>query len=291
MGDSRGTLWNRMEKEAGQMVELEFLAAPFVACLVLTGIHAYLGIHVIERKVIFVDLALAQIAALGTAFGFLVGFEYGGFNSYVLALTFTFVGAAIFALTRSRRERVPQEAIIGIVYAVSASAFVLIMDRSPEGAEKIKGMLVGSILFVSWEDVLETAVLYALIGLFHFVLRHKFIQISMRPQEAYEQGINIRFWDFLFYVSFGVVVTSSVAIAGVLLVFSFLVVPSVFAVLFADGLHTRLWIGWGVGFSASLLGILASLFFDMPTGAAIVCTFGLLLLLAGVARSLRRQVA
>lgn len=272
------------------MVELEFLAAPFVACLVLTGIHAYLGIHVIERKVIFVDLALAQIAALGTAFGFLVGFEYGGFSSYVLALTFTFFGAAIFALTRSRRERVPQEAIIGIVYAVTASAFVLIMDRSPEGAEKIKGMLVGSILFVTWDDVLETAVLYALIGLFHFVLRHKFILISMRPQEAYDQGINIRFWDFLFYVSFGVVVTSSVAIAGVLLVFSFLVVPSVFAVLFADSLHTRLWIGWGVGFSASLLGILASLFFDMPTGAAIVCTFGLLLLLAGVARSLRRQV-
>ncbi|RMF67646.1 MAG: metal ABC transporter permease [Calditrichaeota bacterium] len=270
---------------------LEFLIGPFIACLILTGIHAYLGIHVIERKVIFVDLSLAQIAALGTAIGFLMGFEYGGIQSYFLGLTFTLLGATIFALTRMRKERVPQEAIIGIVYAVSAAAFILVMDRAPEGAEKIKGMLVGSILYVSWPVIIKTFVLYSLIGLFHFVFRKRFITISLNPEEAFRQGIKVRFWDFLFYTSFGFVVTSSVMIAGVLLVFSFLIVPSVFAVLFSENFKTRLVIGWSVGFFASLLGILLSVRLDAPTGAAIVCTFGVLLLLAGLVRYLQNRVS
>lgn len=261
---------------------LEFLVGPFIACLILTGIHAYLGIHVIERKVIFVDLSLAQFAALGTALGFIFGFEYGGTESYFVSLAFTFLGATIFALTRMRNERVPQEAIIGIAYAVSAAAFVLIMDRAPEGAEQIKGMLVGNILFVSWHTIIKTAVLYSLIGLFHFLLRKKFITISLHPEQAYQQGLWVRFWDFLFYTSFGFVVTSSVLIAGVLLVFSYLVVPSVCAVLFSDNFRTRLIIGWSLGFIASLLGIIASVMLDAPTGAAIVCTFGLILLVSWV---------
>ncbi len=263
---------------------LEFLIGPFIACLILTGIHAYLGIHIIERKVIFVDLSLAQIAALGTALGFIFGFEYGGPKSYLAGLAFTIVGATIFALTRMRYERVPQEAIIGIVYAVSAAAFILIMDRAPEGAEKIKGMLVGSILYVSWPTIIKTGIVYSLIGLFHYLLRNKFITISINPERAFQQGLVVRFWDFLFYTSFGFVVTSSVLIAGVLLVFSFLVVPSVCAVLFSDNFKTRLIIGWGLGFLASLFGIIASVAFDMPTGAAIVCTFGLILMLSGIAR-------
>ncbi|MCA9742735.1 MAG: metal ABC transporter permease [Deferribacteres bacterium] len=271
------------------MIEIEFLLAPFVACLILTGIHAYLGIHVIERKVIFVDLSLAQIAALGTSFGFLIGFEYGSTTSYFISLSFAFVGAAIFSLTRSRNERVPQEAIIGIVYAVSAAAFVLIMDRAPEGAEKIKGMMLGSILYVNWQDIIKTGILYALIGLFHFVYRHKFIMISQNPGKAFDEGIHVKFWDFLFYISFGFVVTSSVAIAGVLQVFSYLVVPSVIAVLFSNQLKIRLWIGWSAGVLASLIGIIASLAFDMPTGAAIVCTFGVLLILSGLAHILMRK--
>jgi zinc/manganese transport system permease protein len=261
---------------------LEFLIGPFIACLILTGIHAYLGIHVIERKVIFVDLSLAQIAALGTALGFIFGFEYGGTQSYFVSLAFTFLGATIFALTRMRNERVPQEAIIGIVYAVSAAAFILIMDRAPEGAEQIKGMLIGNILFVSWSTIIKTAALYSLIGLFHFLLREKFMTISLHPEQAYQQGLWVRFWDFLFYASFGFVVTSSVLIAGVLLVFSYLVVPSVCAVLFSDNFRTRLIIGWGLGFLASLLGIIASVLLDAPTGAAIVCTFGIILLVSWI---------
>jgi zinc/manganese transport system permease protein len=263
---------------------LEFLLPPFVACLILTGIHAYLGVHVIERKVIFVDLSLAQIAALGTALGFIFGFDSGGSESYLSGLIFTIIGATIFALTRVRNERVPQEAIIGIVYAVSAAAFVLIMDRAPEGAEKIKGMLVGSILFVDWGTIVKTFLLYSLVGVFHFVFRDKFITISVNPDKAFQQGLRVRFWDFLFYTSFGFVVTSSVLIAGVLLVFSYLVVPSVCAVLFSDNFKTRLIIGWSLGLLASFFGMIASVAFDLPTGAAIVCTFGLIMIISGIVR-------
>lgn len=268
------------------MIELSFLLGPFVACLVLTGIHAYLGLHVVERKVIFVDLSLAQIAALGAAFGFFMGFEYGSMGSYIMSLVFAFIGAAIFSLTRTRHERVPQEAIIGIVYAVSAAAFVLIMDRAPEGAEKIKGMLLGSILYVTWPEIIKTGLLYLALGIFHYIFRKKFILISRDPEAAFNQGIKVRFWDFLFYISFSFVVTRSVAIAGVLLVFSYLVVSAVIAVLFSERFDVRLWIGWAAGTLASLLGIFASLMLDMPTGAAIVCTFGLLLILSGIARLL-----
>ncbi len=268
---------------------LEFLLPPFAACLILTGIHAYLGIHVIERKVIFVDLSLAQVAALGTAIGAVLGFDYGGTVSYLLGLSFTIVGATIFALTRVKDERVPQEAIIGIVYAVSAAGFILVMDQAPEGTEHIKGMLVGSILFVDWDKVILTGLLYSLIGAFHYIFRSKFMTISLNPQKAYDEGLPVRFWDFCFYVSFGFVVTSSVLIAGVLLVFSYLVVPSVCAVLFSDNFKTRLLIGWSLGVLASLFGIIASVGLDVPTGAAIVCTFGVFLLLSGIVRSLMNR--
>ncbi len=263
---------------------LEFLITPLIACIVLAIMHAYLGIHVIERKVIFVDLALAQIAALGTAFGFLLGFGYGDTTSYLLGLLFTFIGAGIFSLTRTRRERVPQEAIIGIVYAVSAAAFILVMDRAPEGAEKIKGMLVGSVLFVNGPEVIRLTGLYLIIGLFHYVFRNKFITISSNPEKAYDSGLRVKFWDFLFYVSFGIVVAQSVRISGVLLVFSFLVVPGVIAVQFADRWGNRLAIGWAVGAGASLLGIVFSVILDVPTGASIVCTFGIILILMGLVR-------
>lgn len=268
---------------------IEFLMAPLIACLVLSAMHAYLGIHVIERKVIFVDLALAQIAALGAAFGFLMGFEFGDTVSYSIGLCFTFIGAGIFAITRSRRERVPQEAIIGIVYAVSAAAFILVMDRAPEGAEKIKGMLVGSVLFVTWPEVIKVSILYAILGVFHFVFRKRFMTISSDAEEAFRSGMSVKWWDFLFYVSFGIVVTQSVRISGVLLVFSFLVVPGVIAVEFADRYGVRLALGSAVGVVSSLGGIVVSVILDIPTGASIVCTFGLILILAGVGKVLKNR--
>jgi zinc/manganese transport system permease protein len=253
---------------------LEFLLPAFVASLILTGIHAYLGVHVVERGVIFVDLALAQIAALGATVAIVVGINPHGRGSYWISLGFTFLGAAIFALARSRRGHIPQEAFIGIAYAVASATAILLMSKATGETEHLKDMLVGNILAVSWSEVKVTALLYGAVGIFHYVFRKKFLLISMNHDKAEQAGLNVRFWDFLFYASFGFVVTSSVAIAGVLLVFCYLIVPSVGAMLFADRIGSRLAIGWTMGTLVSALGVYLSAQIDLPTGATIVVTFG-----------------
>lgn len=256
------------------MEVFQFLLAPFVASLVVVGIHAYLGIHVVERGVIFVDLALAQIAALGATIAIVVGMDPHGGGSYWFSLGFTFLGAAIFTLARTRRAHIPQEAFIGIAYAVASAAAILAMSKAVGETEHLKDMLVGSILAVSWGEVWRTAILYGAIGLFHYFFRKNFLLISIDPKAAEARGLSIRLWDFLFYVSFGFVVTRSVAIAGVLLVFCYLIVPSVGAMLFADRIGPRLAIGWSMGTLVSALGVYLSVVLDLPTGATIVCTFG-----------------
>ena len=261
------------------MEVFQFLLAPFAASLILTGIHAYLGVHVVERGVIFVDLALAQIAALGATIAIVMGMDPHGSGSYWFSLGFTFLGAAIFALARTRRAHIPQEAFIGIAYAVASAAAILAMSKATGETEHLKDMLVGNILAVSWHEVGRTALLYGVIGLFHYRFRKNFLLISTDPATAEAQGLSIRLWDFLFYVSFGFVVTSSVAIAGVLLVFCYLIVPSVGAMLFADRIGPRLAIGWTMGTLVSALGVYLSVILDLPTGATIVCTFGGVLVL------------
>jgi zinc/manganese transport system permease protein len=258
---------------------LPFLLAPFVASLILTGIHAYLGVHVVERGVIFVDLALAQIAALGATIAILVGINPHAGGAYWISLGFTFLGAALFSLVRMRRARIPQEAFIGIAYAVASAGAILAMSKATGETEHLKDMLVGNILAVSWPEVGRTAGLYGAIGLFHYIFRKNFLLISIHPEEAEKKGVSIRLWDFLFYASFGFVVTSSVAIAGVLLVFCYLIVPSVGAMLFADRIGPRLAIGWTMGTLVSALGVYLSVVLDLPTGATIVCTFGAILVL------------
>jgi zinc/manganese transport system permease protein len=256
-----------------------FLLAPFVASLILTGIHAYLGVHVVERGVIFVDLALAQIAALGATVAIVAGMDPHGQGAYWISLAFTFLGAAIFAMARTRRGHIPQEAFIGIAYSVASAMAILLMSKATGETEHLKDMLVGNILAVSWPEVRRTAILYALVGAFHYVFRKKFLMISMNQDKAETFGFNVRFWDFLFYASFGFVVTSSVAIAGVLLVFCYLIVPSVGAMLFADRIGPRLAIGWTMGTLVSALGCYLSVQLDTPTGATIVVTFGGVLVL------------
>jgi zinc/manganese transport system permease protein len=271
---------------------LQFLAAPFVASLILTGIHAYLGVHVVERGVIFVDLSLAQIAAFGATVALLLPGSGGDPHSnyvYFVSVSFTLVGAAIFSLVRMRHTRIPQEAVIGIAYAVASAATILAMSKSTSQSEHLKDMLVGNIIAVGWPEVGKTALLYGAIGLFHYLYRRTFLAISMDPDAAEAKGIAVRFWDFLFYASFGFVVTSSVAIAGVLLVFCYLIVPSVAAMLYADRVGPRLAIGWTMGTLVSALGVYLSLILDLPTGATIVCTFGLVLIIMGAVRPLFRR--
>src|SRR5512138_3847153 len=273
---------------------LAFLAAPFVASLILTGIHAYLGVHVVERGVIFVDLSLAQIAALGATIALLLPISNGDPHAgsvYWISLAFTFIGAAIFSTIRVRKARIPQEAIIGICYAVASAAAILAMSKATAESEHLKDMLVGNILAVSWPEVLKTALLYGAIGAFHYIFRSKFLAISMDHRRAEAAGVSVRFWDFLFYASFGFVVTSSVSIAGVLLVFCYLIVPSVAAMLYAESIGRRLAIGWTMGTVVSALGVYASLMLDLPTGATIVCTFGIALIIMALVRPLIQRPA
>jgi zinc/manganese transport system permease protein len=277
------------------MEQLFYLPAtmlwPLAACLVLTGIHVYLGVHVIARKVIFVDLALAQIAALGTVVGVLLGYEVGkDVNAlYLYSLAFTIFGAFIFSVTRMRGEKVPHEAIIGIVYAVTFASTILVLSKSALGPQELDHIIKGELLWVQSHVVLKTAIIYACVGVFHFIFRKKFMAISFDPEAAEASGINVRFWDFLFYMSFGFVITSSVAIAGVFLVFSYLVIPSVGAMLLSDRLSVRLTIGWIAGSIISFAGVKISYNSGLPTSPAIVVVLAAGLLISGFCHYLKNS--
>ena len=264
---------------------LSFLALPFAASLVIAGIHAYLGVHVVERGVIFVDLSLAQIAAFGATIALLLPISDGdphGSSVYWVSLAFTFLGALLFSTIRSQRARIPQEAIIGIAYAVASAATILAMSKATSEGEHLKDMLVGNILAVSRTGSADDR---------RAVRADRDLSLRVPPQvpadlawireRAEAEGVSIRLWDFLFYMSFGFVVTRSVAIAGVLLVFCYLIVPSVAAMLYADRIGPRLAIGWTMGSVVSALGVYLSLWLDLPTGATIVCTFGAVLVAHG----------
>jgi zinc/manganese transport system permease protein len=266
----------------------QFLLPAIVATLIIAGIHAYLGLHVVERGIIFVDLSLAQIASLGAAIGVWQGFDPHEPAIYWMSLAFTLIGALIFALIKGHEANIPQEAIIGISYAVASAAVILAMSKATGEAEHLKDMLVGNILSVQWPEVWMTAGIYVVIGIFHWLFRHRFLEISIDTKAAAARGVPVRFWDFLFYASFGLVVTRSVAIAGVLLVFCYLIVPSVGAMLYGRTIGARLAIGWVMGILVSILGMYFSVLLDLPTGATIVCTFGLVLSVMAALRAVIR---
>ena len=258
---------------------LEFLLPSFVACLVLTGIHTYLGVHVIARGVIFVDIALAQLAALGMTVALALGHGTSSLTSYLMALSFSVTGAGILSVTRIKK--IPQEAIIGVVFVVSSAAGILVADRSPHGTEHIKYILDGSILWESWNQIIKTGIIYSLLGGIHYIFRKKMFLVSSDPDLAKKKGLKVKVWDFFFYVTFAVVITSSVQIGGILLVFSFLIVPALCSMLLVNRVGTilglSLLVGWIVGILGSIIGISASYFLDLPTGSSIVVVFGIFL--------------
>jgi zinc/manganese transport system permease protein len=266
---------------------IELMLPPFVACLILVAIHSYLGLHVIAREVIFVDLSLAQMAALGTTTGILAGVAPDSTTAHLFALLFVVLGAAVFAVTRTRgRGRVPQEAIIGIVYVVASAAAILVADKAPRGADVIKDILVGTILWVSWPTIARLAAAYLVLGALLYLGRRRFETISFEPETAEREGWNVRWWDFLFYAVFGTVITFSVPIGGVLMVFSFLVVPAVSAFLFTRRPGLLAVLSWATGAIASAGGLAISYRYDLPTGPMVVCTFGFVLVVAALLRRL-----
>ncbi len=247
---------------------IHFLAAPLAMCLILAGIHCYLGLHVLARGVIFVDLSLAQVAAFGATCALLLGFEPHTGGAYLVSLGATFLAAGVFAVSRRHEKVFSQEAIIGIVYAMASAAVVLVADRLPHGAEHMKELLVGQVLWVTWPDVFRTAVIYSVVSLLHYLFRKQLLNVSFgKPQNR--SG----FWDFIFYALFGIVITSSVGVAGVLQVFAYLIVPSILGTLFFKSIAARLMFGWAISLTLSCFGMWLSYKLDVPAGAFIVVLF------------------
>jgi len=324
---------------------LPFLAAPFVACLVIASLHCYMGLHVIKRGVIFVDLALAQAAALGAAVALAMApvvcseshlhhadtrtplvteahlaaqlnleedtptaeavsdkesvvsrahdhaaheHEHA-YLGYGMSLFFALLAALLLSFGRLRDERIPHEAVIGIIFVVCAALSVLILSKAPHGHEKMEAMLVGSILFVSWQQVVAMLLLYLILGVFHFVVRRHFLEISQNVASAERTGKRVRLWDCLFYGSFALMVTQSVSIAGVFVVFSYLIIPGACASLFADSFRAQLVAAWAVAAGTTVFGLAFSALADMPTGSSLVSCFGAVLVLSAIAGAFIRK--
>ncbi len=262
---------------------------PLIASLVLPWLLVYLGLHIVQRGVIFVDLALAQTAAFGTCVSMLLGYDVHDWQSYAFSLGFTFVGAAILTFTRTRRQTAPQEALIGIVYVVAAAAAILALTRSAGGKEELQRSMVGELLVVPPDEVLKTLGLFLAVGVAHLVFRRTFLTISTDAVKAAASGINVRWWDFLFYMLFGLVVTSFVHIGGVLLVFSYLVIPAVCATYIADSMLARFGVGWAIATLASVASLVIAAKKDLPIGAAIVCVLGATLVIVALSSRLWRR--
>jgi zinc/manganese transport system permease protein len=264
---------------------LDLILVPLAAALVILAINAYFGLHIIRRGVIFVDLAFAQIAALGSTVAFLLGTEPDSLTAWAFAFGFTLLGALLFSFTRVEHGRVSQEAYIGISYVVASAAVILLSSFTPEGAEHVKETLTGTLIWVTWPTVLKMAGAYVLIAIFHWFLRHHMIAVTFAPETVR----NVRFWDFVFYISFGVAITFAVNVAGVLLIFSTLVIPAVIAFLYTDRFLPALLIAWASGALAILAGVAASFAWDITTGPLLVCVFGALLVIAAILRPLLRS--
>jgi zinc/manganese transport system permease protein len=263
---------------------------PLIASLILPWLLVYLGLHIVQRGVIFVDLALAQTAAFGTCVSMLVGYDVHDWQSYAFSLGFTFVGAIVLTFTRSRDQRVPQEALIGIVYVVAAAAAILALSKSAGGNEELQRSLVGELLVVRPSDVLKTFGLFVVVGAVHVVFRKKFLAISANPEAAAASGLNVRWWDFVFYMLFGLVVTSFVHIGGVLLVFTYLVVPAVCATYLVNRIGAKFVVGWIIATVSSIVSLFITVQGDLPVGAAIVCVLGLVLVIvASVTKFIRKR--
>lgn len=266
---------------------IEFMFAPFVACVTLIGIHGYFGIHVLKREIIFIDIAMAQIAAFGITLAVVFNIDIESNWSYVFSVAFTTAAAAIFALIKNEKLKIPLEAIIGLSYAIATTGAVILIDKSAGSEEHIKEMLVGSILWVTWPDIFKSLFAYSIIGTIHYIFRDKFIAISDNYKNASKSGINVKFWDFVFYGTLGLTVMHSVRIGGILVVFAFLVIPASISMLFSDKWSFRIIIAWLLGTLGSALGLLLSWFYDVPSGPAVIIFLGLFLIIAIISKKLK----
>ena len=273
------------------MIEiLTFMAPAICMCIILVGICGYVGIHVVMREVIFIDIALAQIAALGASLGIFLGFDLKDPWIFFISLMLTLVAALLLSTTRRLTKFVPQEAFIGILYATGAAAVILAGDRLPHGAEHVHDLMVGHILWVNWQEVGVYALIYLFLGLIYLLVHKRLIEISKNIKKNNNANFRFLLWDFIFYALMGVLVTFAVRVAGVLLVFGFLIVPAVIGTLLGKTFSGRLAIGWVTGILVSLVGSYLSFKLDFPTGGMVVVTLGIALLLVSILKGIQLKV-
>lgn len=269
---------------------IAFLLPPFVACATILGLLGYLGMHVLKREIVFIDIALAQIAAVGATFAHVyLGTEENSIWAYLCAFAFTLLASLFFSQIDRRITQISHEAIIGVTYAIAAAAAIFILAMSAGGDVHVEHMLTGSILWAKWPDIGAIAALFGCVGLFHFVFRRQFIRLSENYGAGAVAGGRAVWWDFLFYVSMGLVITFSVKIAGVLVIFSFLIIPATCSAMFAVSWGLRLVIAWIIGIVALAFGLVLSYFMDFSCGPSVVTILGLILIAAATFKGFRRR--
>ncbi len=255
---------------------IQFLAAPITACVILAGVLSYFGNHILTRGIIFIDIALAQIAALGTMLGLLLGYAEASASVELISLLFTLIIIAIFALTKFEKQVVPQEAIIGIIYGLGLGIAMLLAEKIPGGSNYITKTITGNILWVTWNDVIKCASIFVPIAIIHFLLRRPFIKIS-ESKENLPYSINkVRMYELIFYITFGIVVVRSVPIGGIFVIFVLLIAPTAMATLFTQRWGWRFLWSWIIGIAGSIIGIYISYEIDISNGPAIVCLLGIM---------------
>ncbi|NQU85887.1 MAG: metal ABC transporter permease [Mariniphaga sp.] len=270
---------------------LEFMFIPFTACILLISSNVYFGIHVLKREIIFIDIALAQIAALGGTIAMVIsditsdshaGHDHGedSVSSFIFSVLFCTIAAFIFSLLKSKKIKIPLEALIGIAYAVATTAAVIILDKSAGSDVHIHDMLTGALLWVGWDQVVKLAIVVGLVGLFHVIFRKKFFKLSDNYHKT-ETGLkNKGLWDFLFYFSFGIVIVQAVSVGGIITVFAFLIIPASISALYATQWYSRIFIGLGIGAVVTLLGLYFSWELDVPCSPVIIMFLGVVLLIS-----------
>jgi zinc/manganese transport system permease protein len=254
---------------------IQFLAAPITACVILAGILSYFGNHILTRGIIFIDIALAQIAALGSMIGLLLGYAEASTSVALISLIFTLIIVAIFALTKFQKQVIPQEAIIGIIYGLGLGIAMLLAEKIPGGSNYITKTITGNILWVTWNDIFRCSIVFLAIAIIHIFLRRQFIKIS-ESKENLPYSINkVRIYELIFYLTFGIVVVRCVPIGGIFLIFVLLIAPTAIATLFTRRWAFRFLWSWFIGIIGSIIGIYVSYEIDISNGPAIVCLLGI----------------
>lgn len=259
---------------------INFLAIQIVLLFVVTSVHTYLGLHVIRRGIVFSDLSLDQLAALGVIVGIGLGIRGGSTGSYLVSFAAVLIGSVLLAYVKPRNKNIPHEAVIGIIYGLALVASIMVADKITGGMAYVTQTLAGVMLWVNWPLVLVTVVVYIILSIFHYRFREKFISIT----ESRKIPANENFWDLLFFISLGIITVLIVPIAGVLLAYSFLMIPAAIATLFTRQWGKALRIGWSTGYSASLLGLFSSYWFNLPYGPTLVLSLGVFFLGALIMR-------